>query len=82
MPELERTLEGLGVERDLVVMQGRTLGKNRDDAMRALVHKSWNLDEIDRHYEGFIAQFRPLWRAVERNPDCEDPATSTTYQKA
>ncbi|HEY5739037.1 MAG TPA: phenylacetic acid degradation operon negative regulatory protein PaaX, partial [Gammaproteobacteria bacterium] len=45
-PEIERTLEGLGVERDLVVMQGRTLGKNQDEAMRTLVHKSWNLDDI------------------------------------
>jgi phenylacetic acid degradation operon negative regulatory protein len=69
--EIERTLQGLGVERDLVVMQGRTLGKKQDDAMRSLVHKSWNLDEIDRHYEGFITQFRPVWRAVEKNPDCD-----------
>ena len=69
--ELERTLEGLGVERDLVVMQGRTLGKNQDDAMRLLVHKSWNLDEIDRHYEDFITQFRPVWRAVEKSADCD-----------
>ncbi len=45
--ELEQTLKQMGIERDLVVMQGRTLGKNQDDAMRALVHKSWNLDEID-----------------------------------
>ena len=62
--ELERTLEGIGVDRDLVVMRGRTQGKNRDDAMRALVHKSWNLDDIDRRYEEFTARFRPVWRAI------------------
>jgi phenylacetic acid degradation operon negative regulatory protein len=71
MSELERTLEGMDAQRKLVVMQGRTLGKNQDEAMRALVHKSWNLDEIDRHYEDFITQFRPVWRAVEKNPDCD-----------
>ncbi len=69
--DLERTLDALGVQRELVVMQGRTLGKNQDDAMRALVYKSWNLDEIDRHYEGFIAQFRPVWRAVEKHAGCD-----------
>jgi phenylacetic acid degradation operon negative regulatory protein len=70
MSELERTLKQLGINRDLVVMQGRTLGKNQDDAMRELVHKSWNLDEIDRRYEGFIAQFRPVFRAVEKSANC------------
>lgn len=70
--ELERTLEELGVERELVVMQGQTFGKNHDGAMRALVHKSWNLDDIDRHYAEFITQFRPVWRAVEKNPDCDE----------
>ena len=70
MSELERTLQQIGIKRDLVVMQGRTLGKNQDDAMRALVHKSWNLDGIDQRYEGFIKQFRPVFRAVEKAPDC------------
>lgn len=65
--ELERTLEGLGVARGLVVMRGRTLGKNRDDAMRALVHKSWNLDDIDRRYEEFTVRFRPIWRAIGKS---------------
>ena len=71
MSELEGSLKQLGIKRDLVVMQGRTLGKNQDDAMRELVHKSWNLDEIDRRYEGFITQFRPVWRAVQKSRDCD-----------
>lgn len=71
MSELEQTLKQIGLERDLVVMQGRTLGKNQDDAMRALVHKSWNLDEIDRHYEHFNKQFRPVFRAVEKFRNCD-----------
>ncbi len=66
MSELELTLKQIGLERDLVVMQGRTLGKNQDDAMRALVHKSWSLDEIDQHYEDFNTRFRPVFRAVEK----------------
>jgi phenylacetic acid degradation operon negative regulatory protein len=75
MSELERTLKQMGIERDLVVMQGRTLGKNQDDAMRALVHKSWNLDEIDRRYEDFIIRFRPVFKAVEKGRNA-DPRTA------
>jgi phenylacetic acid degradation operon negative regulatory protein len=69
--ELEQTLRRIGIERDLVVMQGRTLGDNRDEAMRALVHKSWNLDEINRNYEAFITRFRPVFRAVEKGRNCD-----------
>ncbi len=39
--------------------------------MRALVHKSWNLDEIDRRYEVFITRFRPVFKAVEKGRNCE-----------
>ena len=71
MSEVERTLRQIGTGRDLVVMQGRTLGKNQDDAMRTLVHKSWNLDEIDQGYKEFIAQFRPVFKAVGKEQNCD-----------
>ena len=69
--ELELTLQQIGIGRDLVVMQGRTLGKSQDEAMRALVHKSWNLDEIDHAYAEFIGRFRPLFRAVQKARHCD-----------
>ncbi len=69
--ELEQTLQQIGIERDLVVMLGRTLGNNQDDAMRALVHKSWNLDDIDRGYAEFVARFRPVFRAVKKGRNCD-----------
>ncbi len=72
MSEVERTLKQIGTGRDLVVMQGRTLGKNQDDAMRALVHKSWNLDEINQRYEEFIAQYRPVFKSVGKGRSCDD----------
>lgn len=72
MSELEQTLKQMGIERDLLVMQGRTLGKNQDDTMRALVHKSWNLDDIDSRYEDFITQFRPVFRAVEKGGKADE----------
>jgi len=65
--ELEATLLRNGIDRRVVVMQGRTLGKKYDEAIRALVHKSWSLDEIDRRYEAFINQFRQVLRALQKN---------------
>ena len=34
--------------------------------MRELVHRSWNLDEIDHRYAEFIAQFRPAFAAASK----------------
>lgn len=69
--ELEAVLNRAGIDRQLVVMQGRTLDQKQDDAMRALVHKSWNLDEINQRYAEFVEQFRPVLSAVQksRQPD-------------
>jgi len=71
LTELESTLQQIGIDRDLVVMQGRTLGKSQDEAMRVLVHKSWNLAEIDRDYESFIRHYRPVFRAVQKSRRCD-----------
>lgn len=59
---LEALLNNSGVSEKIVVMRGRTLGRMQDDAMRRLVHKSWNLEEIDDRYREFIRQFRPVYR--------------------
>jgi phenylacetic acid degradation operon negative regulatory protein len=62
--DTEGTLKRLGVDRQVVVMRGTTLGKKQDEAMRVLVHKSWNLEDLDQRYAGFVEQFRPLYRAA------------------
>ena len=66
--ELETLLKRLGVHEALVVMQGSTLGPTQDRAMRELVRKSWNLDDIDTRYAAFVDQFRPVFRAVQKAP--------------
>ena len=64
MTDLEAALKRDEADRDVVIMRGATLGKKHDEAMRALVHKSWNLDEIDRRYAEFVERFRPVFRAA------------------
>ncbi len=70
--ELDATLEQAGLQNKLVVMQGRTLGRNRDDAMRELVHRSWNLEEIDERYLSFVTRFRPVFSALEKDSACDE----------
>jgi phenylacetic acid degradation operon negative regulatory protein len=64
MNDTEATLKRQGIDRQVVVMKGNTLGKKQDDAMRVLVHKSWNLEELDQRYAEFVEQFRPLFKAA------------------
>ena len=35
--------------------------------MRALVHRSWNLADLDRRYSEFIRRFRPVYRAAAKS---------------
>jgi phenylacetic acid degradation operon negative regulatory protein len=62
--DTDATLKRRGIDRQVVVMRGATLGKKQDEAMRVLVHKSWNLEELDQRYAEFVEQFRPLFRAA------------------
>ena len=65
--ELKTLLARLGVQDEVVVMNGRTPDDSQDDAMRDLVRKSWNLEEIDNRYEQFLSTFEPAVKAVCRN---------------
>jgi phenylacetic acid degradation operon negative regulatory protein len=55
---LDATLARLQVADAVVVMRGQTIGNA--DRMRELVQASWNLDDIDKRYAGFVKRFRPL----------------------
>ena len=75
--EMEAMLKRAGIDRQVVVMQGRTLGRKQDNAMRALVHKSWNLNDIDARYAVFVEQFQSVYRALQKN---RRPDTHLAFQ--
>jgi phenylacetic acid degradation operon negative regulatory protein len=53
---------------DLVVMSGHGAGPTlQNGAMRALVRRSWNLDDIESRYRAFLASFRPVFAATRRS---------------
>jgi phenylacetic acid degradation operon negative regulatory protein len=65
--DLKALLSRLRVQDEVVVMNGRTLDGGQDGAMRDLVHKSWDLEEIDDRYEQFLARFEPVLVGVRKN---------------
>ena len=66
LADLDVTAKRLGVEDSLVVMQGQTIRGGK--SMRELARSSWNLDEIDARYAAFVAQFRPVYKALQDEP--------------
>lgn len=67
MADLDTTLRRLHVTDDVVVMEGETV--RNESAMRRLTRASWNLDDIDRRHARFVDMFRPLFQALQKNPD-------------
>ena len=71
--DLVVTLQRLGVEDDVVILNGRIV--KSEQGMRKLVRAAWNLDDIDDRYHQFVRQFRPLYTALKRRKDI-DPKTA------
>ena len=75
--DLKSLLARLGVQDEAVVMNGRTPDESQDNAMRDLVRKSWNLEDIDERYEQFLEQFSPARKAVCGN---RKPSPQNAFQ--
>ncbi len=67
MSDVDATLRRLGVADDLIVMSGSTI--RNETGMRNLAQASWNLDDIDERYKGFVKRFRPLIAAYGKSAD-------------
>jgi phenylacetic acid degradation operon negative regulatory protein len=64
--DLNALLQRIGLQDELVVVQGATLSAAQDQALRAMAQKSWDLADIDARYGGFIRQFRPVCNALRK----------------
>jgi phenylacetic acid degradation operon negative regulatory protein len=71
--DVEVALARLGLAGQLPVLSAETL--RSEPAMRALVQRSWNLDEIDERYASFVQRFQPLIAAY-RPPSNPSPKTA------
>lgn len=64
LEDLEALLKRQGASNDAVVMNARTIGGLQNGALRELVHRSWNLIDIEQRYAEFLGRFRPLYKAA------------------
>ncbi|HUD96385.1 MAG TPA: phenylacetic acid degradation operon negative regulatory protein PaaX [Woeseiaceae bacterium] len=69
--DLDAELKRLDASEELIVMQARTDGpwcaSLPAGGVRALVRRSWNLDDIEHRYQAFLDRFRPLIAACRRS---------------
>ena len=72
--DVEMTLARLGLTSELPVLSAETL--KSEQAMRKLVQRSWNLDDIDQRYASFVQRFRPLIAAYEPS---SNPSPKTAF---
>ncbi|MCH7854082.1 MAG: phenylacetic acid degradation operon negative regulatory protein PaaX [Proteobacteria bacterium] len=63
---LKEVCKRLQVADDIVVLQSACEDDAQDQALRSLAQKSWNLDDIDQRYAGFVQRFRPVYAAVRK----------------
>lgn len=66
------TLKELGALPDVLVSQARVIGGIADER---IARSAWNLDELERRYQEFLALFAPLARHAE-------PAGAMSHQSA
>ena len=55
--ELGRIVAALGVEREVVVIEGRDTTGHRGEALRAYARQSWDLDRVANQYRAFLGRF-------------------------
>ncbi|NNC76327.1 MAG: phenylacetic acid degradation operon negative regulatory protein PaaX [Woeseiaceae bacterium] len=71
--DLESLLKRIGLQDEVVVVQGSTLSPTQDRSLRAMAQKSWDLADIDARYAAFIRQFRPVYSALRKTRKVPPP---------
>ncbi len=72
--ELQECLEEFSAVDKVVLMEAGTLPGTSAGLIRALVHRSWELDQVAEGYQQFLARFTPLQRWLRREPRLEAEA--------
>lgn len=70
LTDLDVTIQRLGVENEVVIMNGQTV--RNEAGMQRLAHQSWNLDDLDARYGEFVKMFRPIMRASSADSQVTD----------
>ncbi len=63
---LDQTLEALGIRDKVVIFEASSAELNSSDSLKQLVHKGWNLEEIESRYEHFLKQFKSVLEGLKK----------------
>ena len=74
--ELDETLRRNDVHDEVIVLTGQTV--RNEASMRRLAHDGWKLDELDQRYGDFVAAFRPVMTALQKQPEISDQTAFLT----
>jgi len=69
---LTGTLQALGLQDEVILMRANSEAAVVSSPLKNLVKTCWNLDGLSEDYHRFLAQFRPIWTALE-SADTLDP---------
>jgi phenylacetic acid degradation operon negative regulatory protein len=73
MAAVEARLDTIAASEQLLIMESRVKA-DRNDYLRALISRSWQLDELQSRYMHFLDRFRPVCQAAGRSrridPEC------------
>lgn len=59
------TLQDLGVQDELIIMQARNEGLPTSRPLNRLVQACWSLEQLALDYQQFLERFRPVWQALK-----------------
>ncbi|HLS57580.1 MAG TPA: phenylacetic acid degradation operon negative regulatory protein PaaX [Zeimonas sp.] len=71
---LRELLADAGAIREALVLRGPAASWLGPEAVRDVIHRSWDLDRVVADYGRFLDAFRPVWFAL-KDADALDPAT-------
>lgn len=77
LADFDAVLRRLGLGNRLIVMSARDSRPRGNGALRELVSRGWDLEDIDRRYAQFLARFRPVYAAARRT---REPEPRTAFQ--
>jgi phenylacetic acid degradation operon negative regulatory protein len=71
MASIEEMLTEAGILDQVQVLEASLVAPSSPKLMQAIVADAWDIDAIEKGYEAFLAQFRPIWARLETARDLD-----------
>jgi len=61
---LEETITELDLTDSVIVFESKTLDNDSDEVLRDLVHRRWNIQQLESDYNQLISDYRPIYQQL------------------